>query len=92
MHQIQTVATEEENPVISTSILHLHFFQWFFSREFTASFYANYLRQVLTSSETPLLYTICVKAVFRIHDILVWIQIRGSMPLTNGSGSCYFRH
>ncbi len=39
-------------------------------------------------------------AVFRIHDILVWIRIRGSMPLTNGSGcgsrcgsrSCYFRH
>ena len=35
--------------------------------------------------------------VFRIHDILAWIQIRirGSMPLTNGSGfgcgSCYFR-
>jgi hypothetical protein len=33
-------------------------------------------------------------AVFRIHDIFVWIQIRirGSMSLTNGSGSCYFRH
>jgi hypothetical protein len=31
-------------------------------------------------------------AVFRIHNILVWIRIRGSMPLTNGSGSCYFRH
>ncbi len=38
--------------------------------------------------------------VFRIHDILVWIRIliRGSMPLTNGSGSgCgsgsfYFHH
>jgi hypothetical protein len=34
--------------------------------------------------------------VFRIHDILVWIRIRGSMPLTNGSGfrsgSCFFRH
>jgi hypothetical protein len=28
------------------------------------------------------------KTVFRIHDILVWIwiRIRGSMPLTNGSG------
>jgi hypothetical protein len=24
-------------------------------------------------------------AVFRIHDILVWIRIRGTMPLTNGS-------
>jgi hypothetical protein len=33
-------------------------------------------------------------AVFRIHNFLVWIRIRGSMPLTNGSGSgpCYFRH
>jgi hypothetical protein len=30
--------------------------------------------------------------VFRIRDILVWIRIRGSMPLTNGSGSFYFRH
>ncbi len=34
--------------------------------------------------------------VLRIHDILVWIRIRGSMPLTNGigfgSGSCYFRY
>ncbi len=26
-------------------------------------------------------------AVLRIHDILGWIRIRGSMPLTNGSGS-----
>jgi hypothetical protein len=28
-----------------------------------------------------------LKAVLRIHDILVWIRIRGSMHLTNGSGS-----
>jgi hypothetical protein len=45
-----------------------------------------------------------LKAVLRIQDILVWIWIRGSMPLTNGSGSgfgsvsgcgsgsCYFHH
>jgi hypothetical protein len=33
-----------------------------------------------------------LNAVLRIHDILVWIRIRGSMPLTNGSGSCYFHH
>ncbi len=35
-------------------------------------------------------------SVFRIHDILVWIRIRGSMALTNGSGcgsgSFYFHH
>ncbi len=35
-------------------------------------------------------------AVFRIHDMLVWIRIRirGSMPLTDrfGSGSCSFPH
>jgi hypothetical protein len=31
-----------------------------------------------------------LSAVLRIHDILGWIWIRGSMPLTNGSG--YFRH
>ncbi len=30
--------------------------------------------------------------VLRIHDILVSIRIRGYMPLTNGSGSCYFHH
>jgi hypothetical protein len=32
--------------------------------------------------------------VFRIHDILGWIRIFGSMLLTNGSGSgsCYFHH
>ena len=32
--------------------------------------------------------------MLRIHDILGWIRIRirGSMPLTNGSGSCYFCH
>jgi hypothetical protein len=28
----------------------------------------------------------------RIHDILVRIRICGSIPLTNGCGSCYFRH
>ncbi len=33
-----------------------------------------------------------LKSVLRIPDIVVWIRIRGSMPLTNGSGSCYFRH
>jgi hypothetical protein len=40
--------------------------------------------------------TLPFPAVLRIHDILVWIQIRGSMPLNNGSGfgsgSCYFCH
>jgi hypothetical protein len=34
------------------------------------------------------------KSVLQIRDILVRIQIRGSVPLTNGpgfgSGSCYF--
>jgi serine/threonine protein kinase len=35
---------------------------------------------------------------FLIHDILVWIRICGSMPLTDGSGarfgsgSCHFLH
>ncbi len=32
------------------------------------------------------------RAILRIHDILVWIRIRGFMPLTIGSGSCCFRH
>jgi hypothetical protein len=26
-------------------------------------------------------------SVLRIHDILLWIRIRGSIPLENGSGS-----
>ncbi len=29
-------------------------------------------------------------AVLQIHDILVWIQTRGSIPLTNGYGSSIF--
>ncbi len=29
-------------------------------------------------------------AVLRIHDIFLRIRIRGSMPLKNGSGSCWF--
>ncbi len=35
-----------------------------------------------------------VQPVLRIHDILGWIRIRGSMRLTHGSGSgsFYFRH
>jgi hypothetical protein len=33
-----------------------------------------------------------LEAVLRIHDILMWIRIRGSMPLTNGSGTGYFCH
>ncbi len=31
------------------------------------------------------------KPVLRIPDIMVRIRIRGSVPLTNRSGSCYFR-
>jgi len=29
--------------------------------------------------------------MLRIRDILVRIQTRGSVPLTNGFGSCYYR-
>jgi hypothetical protein len=39
--------------------------------------------------------TVYHRSVLRIHEILVRIRmrirIRGSIPLTNGSGSCYFR-
>ncbi len=51
-------------------------------------------RHLLLALSRLLQLIIPYKAVFWIHDILVWIQIRirGSMPLTNGSGSCYFRH
>jgi hypothetical protein len=32
-----------------------------------------------------------LQPVLRIHEILVRIRIPGSVPLTNGTGSCYFR-
>jgi hypothetical protein len=37
-----------------------------------------------------LVICLSILTVFRIYDILGWIRIRGSMPLTNGYGSCYF--
>jgi hypothetical protein len=56
----------------------------------------RYLLYVTNNSGLKLFFI----ALFRIHDILVWIRIRirGSMSLTNGSGFgcgsgfCYFRH
>ncbi len=50
-----------------------------------------------TRTEHKVTHTVArIGIALRIHDILVWIRIRihihGSMPLTNGSGSCYFRH
>jgi hypothetical protein len=55
---------------------------------------ANYLRMASTVSHKQLFLSRYCKSVFRIYDIFVWIRIRGSMPLTNGSGfgsgSCYF--
>jgi hypothetical protein len=39
----------------------------------------------------PLISKTFRKEVLRIHEILVRIRIRESIPLTNGSGSCYFR-
>ncbi len=37
-------------------------------------------------SKNDQIIIIFARPVFRIHDILGWIRIRGSMPLTNGSG------
>jgi hypothetical protein len=45
---------------------------------------------IIIISQDPTTYRL-MKTVFRIREILVWIRIRGSLPLTNGSGSCYFR-
>jgi hypothetical protein len=43
--------------------------------------------QINFADLTPyLLFNLRLSAVLRFHDILMWIQIRGSMPLTNGSG------
>ncbi len=38
-------------------------------------------------TDSLLLPCYILKSVFRIHEILGWIRIRGSMPLTSGSGS-----
>jgi hypothetical protein len=62
--------------------------------------YGSAMTRVATKKYLSLQFTFELflhkKTVFRIHDILVWIQIRGSMPRTNGSGcgsgSCFFRH
>ncbi len=61
---------------------------------------AALLGAALTSSGNLFLFSSALSedeyflAVLHIHDILVWIRIRirGSMPLTNGFGSSYFRH
>jgi len=59
--------------------------------------HCNRLLNYKTINSIPYIFS-AFKAVLRIHDILVWIRIRGSMLLINGSGSgfgsgsCYFRH
>ncbi len=58
-------------------------------------FFSSFLSLLLPRSHGFMsLYCDRGKPVLRIHDILVWIRIRGSMPLTNGSGSrsFYFHH
>jgi hypothetical protein len=55
--------------------------------------YALFSKNSTDSPHAPLF-----PSVLRIHDILGWIRIRGSMPQLRlmdsdpGSGSCYFRH
>jgi hypothetical protein len=50
----------------------------------------------LTNGDRGVMVYLQFNAVLRIHNILVWIRVPGSLPLTNGSGfgsgSCYFRH
>jgi hypothetical protein len=63
--------------------------QFLFHNHDSSRILSLFLQQV-DGSDKPLRYwTRVQQAVFRIHDILVWIRIRihGSMPLTNGSGS-----
>jgi hypothetical protein len=51
------------------------------------------MRMILLSSLTQQeqqFNTEMFTSVLRIHDILVWIRIRGSMLLTNGSESFFF--
>ncbi len=56
--------------------------------------YLNLKHKLTRYTVIPLLWPFIYSAVLRIHDILVWIRICGSMPLSNrsGSGSCYFHH
>jgi hypothetical protein len=59
----------------------------------THGFRFNFIAEVVAETAPALVYIeikVTIKrAVLRIHDILGWIRIRirGSMPLTNGSGS-----
>ncbi len=52
--------------------------------------------KLLNTVSYKIILSTVFSTVLRIHDIFGWIRIRGSMPLTNGSGSvsgsCYFRH
>ncbi len=56
---------------------------YFQSRHLRSKFQWSFIIGLTFSYQTFWL----LKPVFRIHDILEWIQIRGSMPLTNGFGS-----
>jgi hypothetical protein len=51
----------------------------------------NFFPNYFWSSFFDGIFTSFYKAVFRIHDILmfIWNRIRGSMPLSNGSGSWF---
>jgi hypothetical protein len=44
-------------------------------------------REVRTYLLLELLIFVQIQQVLRIHDILVWVRIRGSRPMTNGYGS-----
>jgi hypothetical protein len=54
---------------------------------------SNQINLALPVAKRVVTIILFLPAVLRIHDILVWIRIRiwirGSMSLTNGSGSCY---
>jgi hypothetical protein len=51
------------------------------------------MTRIRANSNYTLLFKnmLLLEPVLRIRDILVRILIRGSVPLTNGSGSCNFR-
>jgi hypothetical protein len=44
------------------------------------------------TEKNAMVSTVPIKQCCGSMQFLVWIRIRGSKPLTNGSGSSYFRH
>ncbi len=90
----------ESNGLLQQPTTEMHLFNLCdlqYRREESAARFYHHYRSLVIASLKKMGDIIVWQAVLRIHDIiLMWIRIRGSMPLTYGSGcgsgSCCFRH